>query len=261
MRLLDSLSEFADSSAINKAVLYLAAVVIAEIATVAVNPVAGITLHILILTGMIVNSAFTDNENVRILLLSLTLVPLIRIISLSMPLSHVSYVWRYPIIYLPLLVAAFQVMRLLGLNREQVGLVVKKTAAQAAIALSGVFIGLIEYFILKQEAESTLIALKGNIILSMIFLLVCTGFVEELMFRGIIQYTSIKIFGRFGIVYVSLLFATVHLIHASLWDLIFVFLVAMYFSLMVRKTGSLLGVTLSHGMANIVLFLVAPLIF
>ncbi len=61
-----------------------------------------------------------------------------------------------------------------------------------------------------------------------------------------------------AIIYVSLLFAVVHLIHRSVIDIIFVFLVALFFGWVVKKTGSLVGVTLSHGIANTVLFLVVP---
>jgi membrane protease YdiL (CAAX protease family) len=44
-------------------------------------------------------------------------------------------------------------------------------------------------------------------------------------------------------------------------DVIFVFLVALFFGGVVKKTGSLLGVTLSHGITNIMLFLIAPFFF
>ena len=40
-------------------------------------------------------------------------------------------------------------------------------------------------------------------------------------------------------------------------DVTFVFIVALFFGWVVKKTGSLLGVTLSHGITNIVLYLVA----
>ena len=91
--------------------------------------------------------------------------------------------------------------------------------------------------------------------------MVCTGFVEELIFRGVLQRSAVEAFGWWGIIYVSLLFAVVHLIHQSLIDIAFVFVIAIFFGWVVKKTGSIFGVTLSHGIANIVLFLVAPLLF
>ena len=84
---------------------------------------------------------------------------------------------------------------------------------------------------------------------------------EELIFRGVLQRSAVQAFSGWGIVYVSLLFAILHMGFLSWLDIIFVFAVALFFGWVVKKTGSLLGVTLSHGLTNIVLFLVAPFFF
>jgi len=39
---------------------------------------------------------------------------------------------------------------------------------------------------------------------------------------------------------------------------LFVFAVAMFFAWVVKRTGSLLGVTLAYGITNVMLFLVIP---
>lgn len=41
-------------------------------------------------------------------------------------------------------------------------------------------------------------------------------------------------------------------------DVVFVFVVALFFGWVVKKTGSLFGVTLAHGITNIVLYLIIP---
>ena len=61
-----------------------------------------------------------------------------------------------------------------------------------------------------------------------------------------------------GLVYVSALFAVLHIGHLSVADVMFVFLVGLVFASLVRRTGSLFGVTLAHGATNIGLFLVFP---
>jgi len=85
--------------------------------------------------------------------------------------------------------------------------------------------------------------------------------VEEFMFRGVLQRSAVEVFGSWGIVYVSLLFAIVHLIHRSVIDLALVFVISLFFGWVVKKTGSLLGVTLSHGITNVLLYLVLPFFF
>ncbi|MFC2031812.1 type II CAAX prenyl endopeptidase Rce1 family protein [Chloroflexota bacterium] len=64
--------------------------------------------------------------------------------------------------------------------------------------------------------------------------------------------------GRWGLPYVAFLFAVLHLIQHSALVLVFVFGVGLFFGWVVNKTGSLFGVTLSHSIANSVLYLVAP---
>lgn len=44
-------------------------------------------------------------------------------------------------------------------------------------------------------------------------------------------------------------------------DIVFVFVVALFFGWVVQRTGSILGVALAHGITNIVLYLIAPFIF
>ena len=243
------------------ALVYLLVITVAEVITVVIEPVWGIACHIIVLVAVIVHAAIVSEQTRQQLLLSLALVPLVRIISLSMPLANIPQIWWYPIVYAPLLAAAFQVARLLNYRLEQIGLNFKRISIQLAVALTGFIFGVAEYFILTEEAETTGLVLRETWILSAFLLLVCTGFVEEVIFRGVLQRSAVEIFGWWGIVYVSLLFAIVHLIHYSALDIAFVFVIALFFGWVVKKTGSLLGVTLSHGIANIVLFLVAPLFF
>jgi hypothetical protein len=113
-----------------------------------------------------------------------------------------------------------------------------------------------EYLILKPEPMVIELTWQ-EIWLPALILLMCTGFVEEFIFRGVLQRTAMGVFGWWGIVYVSLLFATLHMGFLSGIEVAFVFVVALFFGWVVKKTGSLLGVTLSHGITNIMLYLVA----
>jgi len=94
-----------------------------------------------------------------------------------------------------------------------------------------------------------------------LILLLGTGFVEEFIFRGVLQRSAVEAFGGWGVIYVSLLFAILHIGFLSWIDVVFVFVIALFFGWVVKKTGSLLGVTLSHGITNIVLYLVVPFFF
>jgi membrane protease YdiL (CAAX protease family) len=195
----------------------------------------------------------------RRLLLPLALVPLVRIISLSIPLAGIPQIWWYPIIYAPLFIACIVVMRISHFRAKQVGLTVGKWYVQLLIMLIGYLVGVGEYLILKPQALITNLTFQ-EIILPAIILTLSTGFVEELIFRGVLQRAAVDSFGNWGLVYISLLFAVMHMGYLSLIDVVFVFAVAMIFSFIVKFTGSLLGVSLAHGTANVVLYLVFPLL-
>jgi len=244
------------------AIIYLLAITLAEVVTIFYIPVWGIVCHLLILVALLLHSAlgFAGKYHYRRLVLSLALVPLVRVISLSMPLVNIPQLWWYPIIYAPLLTAAFVAVRLLDYSLADVGLRIRLLPVQLVVALSGFLFGVAEYYILRPEpliAELT----WPEIWLPALILLVATGFVEEFIFRGVLQRTAVGAFRGWGIVYVSLLFAVLHVGFLSWLDIIFVFGVALFFGWVVKQKGSLLGVTLAQGLTNIVLFLIVPFFF
>ena len=131
--------------------IYLLAITAAEAVTVFVHPVWGLVCHATVLVAVVAHSALANDHRYRNLLLSLALAPLVRIISLSMPLANVPQIWWYPIIYAPLLAAAILVARILGYRLNELGLNFKRIPPQLAVALTGVAFGVAEYFILKPE--------------------------------------------------------------------------------------------------------------
>ena len=119
--------------------------------------------------------------------------------------------------------------------------------------------GILEYHILKPGiiAEPTFEALFTPALT----LIVCTGFLEELGFRGLMQYHATRTMGFSGIILVSVLFGVLHIGYLSVLDVLLAGTVGFIFSIVVQKTGSLYGISISHGLINIVLFLIVPSFF
>ncbi len=260
------------------AIIYLLAVALAELVTTGVfpfgplahpQPLWGIVFHIAILVAALLHSALglSANYRQRQLVLSLALVPLVRIISLSMPLVGVPQLWWYPIIYIPLMAAALVAVRILGYRAEEVGFTFRLFPVQIAVGLTGFGFGVAEYWILvKLPPEPLAAPLVAELTwqaawLPALILMETTGFVEEFIFRGVLQRSAVERFQWRGMLYVSVLFAILHVGFLSWLDVIFVFSVALFFSWAVKKTGSLLGVALSHGITNIMLMVVVPFSF
>ena len=250
-------------SIVKEAVAYLAAITCAEIVTMFLHPLWGVIGHTIIMAMLIVRAARSSDRYLQQLALSLTILPLLRIIDLSLILSltQVTPILRFPIIYAPPVVGGIVVMRLLVYKRSEVGLTLgplRSIPLQLGIASSGFLFGWLEYLILKPEPMVS--ELSWILVLPVALMLAATtGFAEEFVFRGVLQRAAVESIGGWrGIIYVSVLFAVMHMGFQSWIDVLFVFAVAMFFAWAVKRTGSLRRVILAHGITNVMLFVVIP---
>jgi len=149
-------------------------------------------------------------------------------------------------------------MRLQGLGLSEVGVTLKRSIAQYAIAFTGIPLGVVEYFILNPEPIAPGLQ-TGEVNLLALSLIFSTGFVEELVFRGVMQLNAIRAIGKtFGILCVTAVFASLHISWLSILEVLFVFCVGLFYGFLVLRTGSILGVSLSHGIINVYLFVMVP---
>lgn len=237
--------------------LYLLLVMLAEMLTSIVSPTAGLIAHILLMAGLLVHGGIGRTESERRLALSLSLAPMIRLLSLSLPLINFPQQAWFPLVSVPLLVATWTIVRQSGISRKALGLRVGNPLVQLSIAGLGLGLGVTEYAILRPQplvAELDWTAL----IVAALSLAIFTGLNEEIIFRGLMQSSSITVLGKSGLLYVALLFGVLHIGYLSVLDVVFVTSVGVLFGYIVRWTGSILGVTLAHGATNITLFLVMP---
>ena len=241
-------------------IVYFIAIATAEIFVSYINMQAGLTLEVVIIFALLVHSSLHESYNFSTLLRSMMVLPIIRIIGLTIPLMQMPTLYWFPIVAVPLFGASFSLIRTQKLNRKKIGLVLGNIPLQLAVALSGVILGFIEYLILKPEPLISSFNLE-TVLFGAIILIISTGFAEELLFRGIIQKNAENVFGKvFGLLYASILFTVLHVGWKSSLDLAFVFGVALFYGYTFQKTRSLLGVTLSHGISNTFLFLIMPFI-
>jgi membrane protease YdiL (CAAX protease family) len=237
----------------------------------------GIALHSIILFALLFHSTLESDTDKTFsqFLMALVLVPLIRILSLSMPLAYFSRHSWFLLISIPLFIAIFTCMWVQELRPKDIGLFVpalKSTPIEAGVILFAIPLGIIEYQILK---PSPLPGLEvTSFITSSLIFIICTGFVEELVFRGLIQYNTIRLTGAMyamiarktmrkwsGIIFVTSIFAVLHISNLSPLDCLLAFSVGVLYSVVREKTGSIYGISISHGIINILVFLVAPVYF
>jgi len=71
--------------------------------------------------------------------------------------------------------------------------------------------------------------------------------------------SAVEVLGeRAGVVGVSAIFASLHVGWLSALDVVFVFSIGIFYAIAALKTGSIVGVSLSHGLTNVLLFLLMP---
>lgn len=239
-------------------VVYLLALIAAELMVAFFSMEWGLVLEAVILFALLFNSSFKVSYNFSILLRSMMALPIVRIIGLSIPLMQIPPLYWFPIISIPLFAASFTIMRSQRLSLRNMGFIWGNVPLQLAVALTGVILGTIEFVILQPKPLIATFNLE-NLLLASIILIISTGLAEEILFRGIIQKNSMNVFGAFfGLLYTSLLFTALHIGWTSFYDIIFVFFVSLFYGYVFYKTKSIIGITLSHGISNTLLFLVVP---
>jgi len=238
---------------------YLFLLVTAELCTAYNQKEAGFLLHAALIFVLLIHSSITPNYTYANLLRSMIILPMIRTMGL-IPLMQIEPLYWFIIISIPLFAAAYVLIRIQGISRRRVGLIWGNIPTQLLIASSGLILGYVEFQILHPLPMIHTLN-TTNLIIGGFIMLIGTGLAEEIIFRGILQKNAENVLGMgAGLLYTSLLFASLHIGWNSFPDLIFVFLVAMFYGYAFQKTGSLIGITLSHGLSNSVLFLIMPFV-
>lgn len=242
---------------------YLFLITGAELLT-SYDPLLGVVSHILILCGLLLYAAIEYDRNKLFaqFLMVLVIPPMIRILSLSMPIVHFSRIFWFILISIPIFIAVFTCMWLLGIRPKDAGLLMPRwrdAPIEAGVILMAVPFGIMEYLILKPSPLGLYLAIP-NLIALVLIILVCTGFLEELSFRGLMQFTTLQLISKWwAILFVSAIFGVLHAGNLSFLDCLLAFSVGVMFSVVRYRTGSIYGITVSHGVINIILFVVAPL--
>ena len=238
--------------------MYLISIAGAEALTAFVDPLWGLIFHFISLFILVVNSAIADSPAARRLFLALGLVPLIRITSLAIPLAEFSQIYWYLIISIPILAGILAVARTAGFKPGEIGLTMHTWPLQILIAFTGVGFGAVEYLILKPGAMVAELTLQ-DLIVPVLVLMLATGLVEELAFRGVIQ-RAVQGVTRWGWIYVAALYTALQIGHMSALHCLMALGIALFYGWIVKRTKSIVGVTVSHGLVNVGLYLVYPFV-
>jgi membrane protease YdiL (CAAX protease family) len=236
---------------------YIIAIAGAELLALFVGVLASLACHAILILLLLSHAIVAGQSPYRRILPVLALAPLLRILSLTIPLREVPEIYWYAMIGTPLLLAVMLAARLLDLSWSRMGFSRPAWRSQVLMLLSGLPLSIIAFLLAQPEPMMASFS-WGEFAIGALILLVFTGFVEELIFRGLLQQVASEPFGRSSILVSTALFAIMYVGSLSPSYILFIALVGLLFGWHANRTGSLWGVVLAHGFLNIGMLLVWP---
>jgi uncharacterized protein len=238
------------------AVLVLAG---AELLFVDRHVVAGLAVEAVLVLALANVAAAAAGDEARLFGV-LALVPLARLLSFTMPIASVPTLYWHALIGAPLLPALAVAARAYGYSASSLGLGRGRILTQLAVAATGGPLGLAAYEILRPAPVVR--HLDGShLVFGSLTLLVFAAFIEELVFRGLLQRAALGVFGAAGVVLVNVVYGVTAIGSLSAGYAVFVGLMGCWFSIASRRSGCLWGVIGAHALTVTGLVLVWPAVF
>lgn len=224
----------------------------AEGLSVWVSPAVGLSLHAALLLAFLIRAYFSAGPK-RHLQLALAVVPLTRLLPMTLPAFDMDASLRLFASYGLLLFSVLTASALLGYRL--LGALRLRQLPYLVLGLGlGAALGGALFFVLRPAAESfgaSGVTLAAS---SLVF----AGFTEELLFRGLLLFAAARVLGvGQGLVFSAVLYAGFHLG----WPWLVVgslLVVGLLLGWLVIKSRSLLGAMLAHGALNVTLFIILP---
>ncbi|WP_370572757.1 lysostaphin resistance A-like protein [Methanomethylovorans sp.] len=222
---------------------------------------AAILLHTFVLIVVSISTVRIKDKYIAWALQALMLLPLLRLINFSMPVFSEMVLYRYFYVYIPLFIPIFLIIRHQSFSLIQLGLSFKKFVFYLPLSLViSLLIAEGEYFIAPVGPLVPNMSFYNMVDIALIMIF-CVGLVEELVFRSILQTRLEGVFGStMGLIITSLLFGVMSSGHGAVYGILFASVVGLMLGYMFSKTHSLPLVALTHGLVNLFLFGLIPLL-
>jgi len=238
--------------------LFIILFLFSELVLIGFNVNYGIWSYFLSLIFLFLLLSFCDfQEDIQNLLGAMTILPIIRFIGSLMPLENFSFLMRVGIVYAIMAIGMISILFIVKIKDMHKW---KGSYFFPVAILAGLGLGYLEYLILRPSLPFESFS-WGIFLLGFLFIF-STGFIEEIIFRGVLQNLFMKVFNPFiSILLLNILFITMHLVWKNAFEIMFVFFIGIMLSLIYYKTRNLILISLVHSSINLSLFIIFPIVF
>jgi len=234
-------------------------IALAELLVFSGKIAAAICVHIGILIALSLSNIYIKDPKVHKIYMPLMLLPLLRLINLSVPIFFNDTLYTFVFIYIPLAIPVIAIIIHQRNSLEEIGITTKNFLLYMVLSVPlGFLLGLGEYLIIRPGYLIPDLTFVNIFILTFIMVFY-VGLVEELIFRSILQTRLEKTLSvREALIITSLLFGLMHSGYGTFYEILYTGFVGFFIGFLFYKTKSLPFVAIMHGFANVFLFGVLP---
>jgi len=217
-------------------------------------------VHILVLFGLSLSNILIRDPKVHKIHLPLMLLPLLRLVNLSMPVFSEMTLYTFVLYYTPLAIPIAVIMIHQRDSFPEMGITKKHLLLYIILAIPLSFLlGLGEYLTIRPGYLIPDLSLK-NLLLLTVIMVFFVGLVEELIFRSLLQTRLEQALSMpEALLITSFLFGLMHSGYGTYYEMLYTGFVGLVIGIIFNKTRSLPFIAVLHGFVNVFLFGILPL--
>lgn len=220
---------------------------------------AAVWIHIGTLIALSLSNILIKDPEVYKIHQAMMLLPVLRLINLSMPVFYETTLYTFVFIYGPLAIPLAVIVVYQRHSLEQLGITLKHIIPYMLLSIPlGFILGLGEYLTIKTGYLIPDLSFM-NLLKLTIVMVFFVGLVEELIFRSVLQTRLENALSVWeAILITSFLFGLMHSGYGTFQEILYTGFVGFIMGLAFYKTRSLPFIAVLHGFVNVFLFGILP---
>lgn len=218
-----------------------------------------IWLHIGVLIAFSLSNIIVKDLKVYRTYQALMLLPILRLVNLSMPVFFDTTLYTFVFVYGPLLIPLAIIIINQRSSFEHIGITAKNLLLYTVLSIPlGFLLGLGEYLTIHTGYLIPDLSI-GNLLKLTFIMIFFVGLVEEVIFRSLLQTRLEDALNvKEAVLIAGLLFGLMHSGYGTFYEVLYTGFVGLFIGFAFYKTRSLPFVAILHGFVNVFLFGILP---